>query len=70
VHDSFWTHAGDVDSMNESIRTQFVELYNQPILEDLLSELRMRYPEISFPELPERGQLELEKVKSSKYFFN
>ena len=36
VHDSYWTHAGDVDIMNECIREQFIVLHSQPILERLL----------------------------------
>lgn len=35
VHDSFWTHACDVDKMNQILREQFVELYNIPILENV-----------------------------------
>lgn len=29
VHDSFWTHAGDVDRMSEILRDKFIELYSQ-----------------------------------------
>ncbi|CAB4288405.1 unnamed protein product [Prunus armeniaca] len=39
VHDSFWTHACDVDQMNEILLDKFVELYSMPILENV-SELR------------------------------
>lgn len=28
VHDSFWTHACDVDTMNEIIRQEFVNLHS------------------------------------------
>lgn len=35
VHDSFWTHACDVDGMNQILRKKFVELYNMPILENV-----------------------------------
>ena len=35
VHDSFWTHAADVDKMNQILRERFVELYKQPILENV-----------------------------------
>lgn len=35
VHDSFWTHACDVDEMNQILRKKFVELYNMPILENV-----------------------------------
>lgn len=35
VHDSFWTHACDVDQMNQILREKFVELYNVPVLENV-----------------------------------
>lgn len=70
VHDSFWTHAGDVDEMNRILRDKFVELHSQPLLEDLLYDLRKAYPDADFPELPPRGDLDLDKVKESIYFFS
>lgn len=35
VHDSYWTHACDVDRMNTILREKFVELYEMPILENV-----------------------------------
>lgn len=35
VHDSYWTHACDVDMMNKILREKFVELYEAPILENV-----------------------------------
>jgi DNA-directed RNA polymerase len=35
VHDSYWTHAGDVEKMNHLLREKFVELYSKPILENV-----------------------------------
>lgn len=35
VHDSFWTHACDVDRMNRILREKFVELYSYPVLENV-----------------------------------
>lgn len=32
VHDSYWTHAGKVEEMNEILRDQFIKLHSQPIL--------------------------------------
>lgn len=29
VHDSFWTHAGTVERMNELLREKFVDLHSQ-----------------------------------------
>ncbi|KAG2403942.1 DNA-directed RNA polymerase [Vigna angularis] len=34
VHDSYWTHACDVDKMNRLLREKFVELYETPVLEN------------------------------------
>ena len=69
VHDSFWTHACDIDEMNDVLRTTFVNLYEQPLLENQKKSWEMRYPDLEFPDLPARGELDLNEVKSSKYFF-
>lgn len=69
VHDSFWTHACDVDEMNEALRDCFVELYSKPLLNDLRESWQLRYPEVEFPPLPELGDLDLNEVKSATYFF-
>ncbi|CAM9229176.1 unnamed protein product [Choristocarpus tenellus] len=70
VHDSYWVHAGHVEEMNTSLRQCFVDLYSQPILEDLHKSLCLRFPTIDFPPIPKRGTLDLEKVKNSRYFFH
>jgi DNA-directed RNA polymerase, mitochondrial len=69
VHDSFWTHACDIDEMNKALRDSFIELYDQPLLETLKKNWEVRYPSITFPDLPERGTLDLNEVKESAYFF-
>ncbi|XP_058067741.1 DNA-directed RNA polymerase 3B, chloroplastic isoform X2 [Magnolia sinica] len=70
VHDSYWTHACDVDKMNVILRQKFVELYNMPILENLLESFQTSFPTLSFPPLPNRGNFDLEEVLESPYFFN
>lgn len=70
VHDSYWTHAADVPALSEVLRECFVELYDRPILEDLLDSLKLRYPECTFPPVPPRGKLDLSVVKSATYFFH
>eukprot|EP01035_Chromulina_nebulosa_P017423 gene17423-22974_t len=70
VHDSYWTHACDIPIMSEILRDCFIELYEKPILEDLRDSLVIRYPEVQFPELPQRGTLDIKKTKHSKYFFH
>jgi DNA-directed RNA polymerase len=70
VHDSYWTHPGDIDKMNALLRDRFIHLYSGPVLEDLRESFVLRYPTAEFPPLPERGDLDLEEVRSSPYFFN
>ncbi|KAL6077205.1 DNA-directed RNA polymerase [Balamuthia mandrillaris] len=69
VHDSFWTHPCTVDEMSLLLREKFVELHSQPLLENLLDELKRNHPKASFPPLPSRGAFDLHKVLESKYFF-
>lgn len=70
VHDSYWTHACSVDTMNRRLREEFVNLYEQPLLEDLLTELRLRFPDMKFEDVPQLGHLDLQSVLDSPYFFN
>ncbi|XP_044480986.1 DNA-directed RNA polymerase 2, chloroplastic/mitochondrial-like [Mangifera indica] len=70
VHDSYWTHACDVDEMNTILREKFVELYEKPILENLLESFQQSFPTLSFPHLPARGDFDLREVLESPYFFN
>ncbi|XP_031478885.1 DNA-directed RNA polymerase 1B, mitochondrial-like isoform X2 [Nymphaea colorata] len=70
VHDSYWTHACDVDELNRILREKFVELYKQPILEELLESFQKSFPQLRFPPLPDRGDFDLRVVLKSPYFFN
>ncbi|XP_066398076.1 DNA-directed RNA polymerase 2B, chloroplastic/mitochondrial-like isoform X1 [Miscanthus floridulus] len=70
VHDSYWTHACDVDTMNKILREKFVELYGTPILENLLESFEKSFPKLKFPPLPERGDFDMKEVLESPYFFN
>lgn len=69
VHDSYWTHACDIEEMNVVLRDSFIELYNRPLLDELKNMWEMRYPSIEFPDIPEKGDLDLDEVKSAPYFF-
>ena len=69
-YDGYSSVVGDVDQMNELLRDQFVNLYSQPILENFLESLQIRYPDVSFPPIPEKGKLDLNCVRESPYFFN
>jgi DNA-directed RNA polymerase, mitochondrial len=41
VHDSYWTHACDVDTMSSYIRETFVALHSANIMERLEKEVRI-----------------------------
>eukprot|EP00270_Netrium_digitus_P004664 TRINITY_DN15948_c0_g2_i2.p1 TRINITY_DN15948_c0_g2~~TRINITY_DN15948_c0_g2_i2.p1 ORF type:complete len:413 (-),score=97.33 TRINITY_DN15948_c0_g2_i2:89-1213(-) len=70
VHDSYWTHACDVERMNEILRREFVDLHSQPILEDLLAAFKKKFPANDFPDVPERGTFDLLQVLEAPYFFD
>jgi DNA-directed RNA polymerase len=60
----------NIDDMNGALRDVFVQLYDdQPLLKRLLETWQMHYPDLEFPELPKRGELELKQVKEATYFF-
>lgn len=69
VHDSYWTHAGTITEMNQVLRQEFINLYSQPLLDDLHASLTMRFPHTDFKDVPERGTLNIKDVAGSDYFF-
>lgn len=55
VHDSYWTHACDVDTMNKEIRNQFVYLHENNLIVKLKDEFEKRY----------KGSLQVLKIPTS-----
>ncbi|KAG0042219.1 DNA-directed RNA polymerase [Gryganskiella cystojenkinii] len=49
VHDSYWTHACDVEVMNEVLRDQFIALHSNNIMENLQREFMERYKDYLYP---------------------
>lgn len=43
IHDSFWTHAGDVNTMNRIIRDAFIRMHSEDIIGRLAAEFKARY---------------------------
>ncbi|KAL2020454.1 hypothetical protein VTK56DRAFT_8420 [Thermocarpiscus australiensis] len=43
VHDSFWTHAADVDIMNDVIRDAFIRIHSEDVIGRLKAEFEVRY---------------------------
>ena len=43
VHDSFWTHAADLDTMNGVLRNAFISMHSEDIIGRLAAEFAARY---------------------------
>lgn len=43
VHDSFWTHAADVDVMNNVLRDAFIRVHSEDVIKRLAIEFETRY---------------------------
>lgn len=70
IHDSFWTHADDVDIMNIIIRDTFIQLHNQPLLQNLYKKFNLLHPSIDFIPPPNISNFDLNEVKKSEFFFS
>ncbi|KAJ2809037.1 DNA-directed RNA polymerase, partial [Coemansia furcata] len=76
VHDSYWTHACDVDKMNTIIRDQFVQLHQRPIMANLKAEFEDRYKDhlmpvigweyVSKDKFTDGGKLKFKKARVTK----
>jgi DNA-directed RNA polymerase len=68
IHDSFGTHAADMETLNLVLREEFVKLYSL----DVMAQLRRQVKEqtgLPVPPPPPLGDLNLEEVYDSEYIF-
>lgn len=70
IHDSYGTHACDVDLLAQALRDEFVDMYQVNRLEEFHENTQRSAPGIELPPLPDRGTLDLEQVRTSRYFFS
>jgi DNA-directed RNA polymerase, mitochondrial len=70
IHDDFGTHACDVQKFRQIIRDEFVDMYkeNEP-LHDLYVSCALLLPDGDVPVVPEYGDLDLDLIRESRYFF-
>lgn len=71
IHDSFGVLAPDVDKMSLALREAFCEIYSKDVLANWAIEMKQILSEKNkkkFPNLPAKGNLDLELVKSSVFF--
>lgn len=72
VHDSFATHAADVSTLHTCLRMAFIDMYSADILGRLRDEMAEQLPEKlveRLPPVPDFGNLDLEVIMDSPYFF-
>lgn len=71
VHDCYGTYANDTDTSARLLREAFVEIYKQPILQNFTQDIVSQFTgDIKTPEMPDEGNLDIECVLGSDYFFN
>ena len=71
IHDSFGCTAPDNRIMANAIRDSFCEIYKKDVLMDFANEMRMMLSEKNlkkFPDMPTKGNLDLDLVKKSVFF--
>lgn len=68
IHDSFGTHACDVDHLNLTLREEFVKLYEINVLEQFRAQVIEQTGHDPGPP-PARGTFDLARVLDSPYFF-
>jgi len=66
VHDSFGTHACDIEQLGIVLRETFVNIYEKDILKKFMEE----QGDLDLPDLPEYGKLNIEEVKDAEFFFS
>ena len=72
VHDSYATHACNIGDLNSILRFAFVDIYKDNVLQDLSDQFVSQVaPEVAseFPAVPAQGDLDLDAVQDSLYFF-
>jgi len=69
VHDSFSTHANDVKRLQEITKKQFVIQYNYSNFFDILQDNLMKHKESFTYAQPSLGDLNINDVFNSEYFF-
>ena len=67
VHDSFSTHASDVDDLLEKTKQVFIEMYDYDNYFDVIrNNLTNNEDDVEQPAL---GSLDIREIKNSDYFF-
>jgi|TARA_Y100000004_G_scaffold86777_1_gene97260 DNA-directed RNA polymerase len=73
VHDSFGTTAADVETLSASLKEAFIEIFTKhDVLKDFRDDVFHQLPEAlrsKLPEVPEKGNLDIERLRDCDFFF-
>jgi len=69
IHDSYGTHAADAERLNRTLKEQFVRLYTDYPVLDMLRETCMAQAGHELDVAPNPGTLDLANVLKAQYFF-
>ena len=70
VHDSYGTHSPNMPIMSQLLREAFVDMYEKhDVLQDLRDHAVQVTGDSSIPQPPSKGNLDLQEVLKSDYFF-
>ena len=69
VHDSYGTHACDVDELLEATKEEFINIYSRDWFGILRASFIFHSDRPSVPQAPKRGGLDITDVRASNYFF-
>ena len=71
VHDCYATLAPDTEKSAQLLREAFVEIYSHPVLDNFEADMSENLAnDIELPLQPEKGDLDINQVLTSNYFFN
>lgn len=70
VHDCYATLAPDTEKSAKLLREAFVEIYSHPVLDNFEADMTENIETEELPEKPEQGDLDINDVLDSDYFFN
>ena len=69
VHDSFSTHASDVEELLRVTKSTFIEMYDKENYYEIMEKMILSNSEGLMIEQPEIGNLDIKRVEDSDYFF-
>ena len=70
IHDSFSTHACDIEDLSELTRNSFHAMYDEDNYFEIIRDAILDGDETYDQDLPELGKLDIDEVLKAKYFFN